>query len=170
MSAMPEVTTRLVPMTEAKLDEVMAIEQMAYSHPWTRGNFLDSLRSGYRAEVLLSTGLSDEKVIGYFVAMPGVEEMHLLNITVSPVCQGQGWGQILLQAVVERSRQCLAQWLWLEVRASNLRALSIYQRFGFRRVGERKGYYPLSTGQREDAIVMSLLLTAPARGASRSAP
>jgi ribosomal-protein-alanine N-acetyltransferase len=170
MSALPNTPTRLSPMTEGWLDEVMAIEQTAYSHPWTRGNFLDSLRSGYRAEVLLSQLSSTEEVIGYFVAMQGVDEMHLLNITVAPVCQGQGWGRVLLQSVVEASQASHAQCLWLEVRASNARALSVYERFGFRRVGERKRYYPLSAEQREDAIVMSLMLGPLPTTALRSSP
>lgn len=170
MSALPNTPTRLSPMTEGWLDEVMAIEQTAYSHPWTRGNFLDSLRSGYRAEVLLNQLSPTEEVIGYFVAMQGVDEMHLLNITVAPVCQGQGWGRVLLQSVVDASRACHAQCLWLEVRASNARALSVYERFGFRRVGERKRYYPLSAEQREDAIVMSLMLGTLRTTALRSSP
>ena len=96
--------------------------------------------------------------------------MHLLNITVAPVCQGQGWGRVLLQSVVDASQACHAQCLWLEVRASNARALSVYERFGFRRVGERKRYYPLSAEQREDAIVMSLMLGTPPTTALRSSP
>jgi [ribosomal protein S18]-alanine N-acetyltransferase len=51
-----------------------------------------------------------------------------------------------------------AQWLWLEVRVSNARALRIYECHGYRRVGERKGYYPAAHGRREDAVVMSLKL------------
>jgi [ribosomal protein S18]-alanine N-acetyltransferase len=51
-----------------------------------------------------------------------------------------------------------AQWLWLEVRVSNPRALQIYEAHGFRRVGLRKAYYPAADGQREDAVVMSLKL------------
>ena len=64
------------------------------------------------------------------------------------------------------SRQRQAQWLWLEVRASNARAMAVYQRLGFKRVGTRKAYYPLSPGQREDAVVMSLLLRATGIGST----
>src|SRR3954453_13622515 len=83
------------PMTEAHLDAVVAIERRAYDHPWTRGNFADSLRSGYQAQLLAA----DEVVLGYFVAMKGVDEVHLLNITVAPVHQGQGWGRVMLDAL-----------------------------------------------------------------------
>jgi ribosomal-protein-alanine N-acetyltransferase len=142
------------PLTEARLDEVVAIEARAYEHPWTRGNFVDSLRSGYQAQLLGAEG----KVIGYFVAMMGVDEVHLLNITVAPEFQGQGWGRVLLDALALWARGQGAQWLWLEVRASNARAQRIYEHHGYRRVGERKGYYPARLGKREDAVVMSLPL------------
>lgn len=141
------------PMTEARLDDVVAIERRAYAHPWTRGNFADSLRSGYQAQLLGGGGV----VIGYFVAMRGVDEVHLLNITVDPPFQGQGWGRVLLDAVALWARAQGAQWLWLEVRRSNVRAQQVYLRYGYRRVGERKHYYP-ADGGREDAIVMSYKL------------
>ena len=145
---------RFEPLVEARLDEIVAIETRAYEHPWSRGNFADSLRSGYQAQVLVG----GTTVLGYFVAMKGVDEVHLLNITVAPEHQSQGWGRLILDAIALWARGQGAQWLWLEVRVSNARAQHIYERHGYRRVGERKGYYPAAHGQREDAIVMSLKL------------
>lgn len=145
---------RFEPLTEEQVDEVVAIESRAYGHPWTRGNFSDSLRSGYEARTLVA----GDTLIGYFVAMKGVDEVHLLNLTVVPEHQSQGWGQLMLDAVGLWARGQGAQWLWLEVRASNERAQRLYERHGMRRVGERKGYYPAGPAQREDAIVMSLHL------------
>lgn len=141
------------PMTETQLDAVMAVEREAYAHPWTRGNFADSIRSGYQAQMLCA----GPTLLGYFVAMKGVDEVHLLNITVAPPYQGQGWGRVMLDALAQWSRGQSAQWLWLEVRTSNQRAQQVYLRYGFRRVGERRAYYPADHG-REDAIVMSLRL------------
>jgi ribosomal-protein-alanine N-acetyltransferase len=156
MSALPELTgeARFEPMTEAWLTAVVAIEQQAYTHPWTRRNFQDALASGYQAQVLLG----DTEVLGYFVAMKGVEEVHLLNITVAQAHQRRGWARVMLDALCIWARGQHAQWLWLEVRVSNLRAFQIYAAYGFRRVGVRKGYYPESAFKREDAIVMSLQL------------
>jgi len=148
------VEAQFEPLTEDRLDAIVAIEAAAYEHPWTRGNFVDSLHSGYQAQMLGANGV----VIGYFVAMMGVDEVHLLNITVAPAWQGQGWGRVLLDALALWARGQGAQWLWLEVRASNARAQRIYEHHGYRRVGERKGYYPAGFGRREDAIVMSLKL------------
>jgi ribosomal-protein-alanine N-acetyltransferase len=142
------------PMTEGRLDQVLPIERGAYDHPWSAGNFADSLNSGYEAQLLCA----GDEVLGYFVAMKGVDEVHLLNLTVAPAWQGQGWGRLMLDALATWSRGQGAQWLWLEVRVSNARAQKVYERHGFRRVGERKGYYPAAQGGREDAIVMSLKL------------
>ena len=148
------VEAQFEPMTDAWLDAVAATEASAYDHPWTRGNFADSLQSGYQAQVLT---LGSE-LLGYFVAMLGVDEVHLLNLTVAPERQGQGWGRLMLDALALWARGRSAQWLWLEVRAGNERAQRIYERHGYRRVGERRGYYPATCGQREDAVVMSMKL------------
>lgn len=148
------VEAEFEPLTEERLDEVMAVERTAYDHPWTRGNFVDALRSGYQAQVLGADGV----LLGYFVAMKGVDEVHLLNLTVAPEHQRQGWGRVMLDALALWSRSQGAQWLWLEVRISNARAQRMYERHGYRRVGERKNYYPAAQGGREDAVVMSLKL------------
>ena len=100
----------------------------------------------------------DDHLLGYFVAMEGVQEVHLLNITVAPEHQRQGWARLMLDALCVWSRGRGAQWLWLEVRKSNTRAADVYRRYGFKQVGERKNYYPDRQGKREDALVMSLPL------------
>lgn len=145
------------PMVSRDVDEVVALEATAYSFPWTRGNFIDSLASGYLAELLYQTGAGQGELLAYFVAMVGVDELHLLNITVSPAWQGRGLGSELLDTVRALGRERSLAKLWLEVRESNHRARSLYRRQGFAEVGLRRGYYPAASG-REDAIVMSLPL------------
>lgn len=145
---------RFEPLLADRLDEVMRVEERAYALPWSRANFLDALHSGYQAQMLMAGG----QLLGYFVAMKGVDEVHLLNITVAPEYQRQGWSRVLLEALSIWSRGDGAQWLWLEVRVGNARAIHVYEAHGYRRVGLRKGYYPAGQGQREDAIVMSLRL------------
>jgi ribosomal-protein-alanine N-acetyltransferase len=142
------------PMFANRLEEVMHIEQRAYAHPWSRANFLDALHSGYEAQLLVRDG----EMLGYFVAMKGVDEVHLLNITVSPDVQRQGWAHYMLNALDHWARSQGALWIWLEVRAGNFRAKRVYERHGYRQVGERRQYYPSSSGRREDALVMSLKL------------
>jgi len=145
-------------MTSAWFDTVLRVEQGAYDHPWSQGNFSDSLQAGYQALLLTAGPEAQAELLGYFVAMKGVDEVHLLNITVAPVHQRQGWARVMLDALVIWSRGQGAQWLWLEVRVSNARARAVYERYGFRHVGTRRLYYPAVDGQREDAVVMSLAL------------
>src|SRR5665811_2008508 len=96
------------PITLENLAGIMPIEQDVYSHPWSAGNFADSLRAGYQAQQLVAQG----QVIGYFVAMKGVDEVHLLNLTVAAAFQRQGWAQVLLDALALWSRGQGAMWLW----------------------------------------------------------
>jgi [ribosomal protein S18]-alanine N-acetyltransferase len=166
----PERRIEFVPMLESDLDGVQAVESQAYAHPWSRRHFQDSLRAGYPAMLLLAETLPGEAVhppradgrvlLGYMVAMPGVEEVHLLNITVAVAHQRQGWARFMLDALALWSRGQGAQWLWLEVRQGNAPARGLYERCGFAQVGLRKGYYPASHFKREDAVVMSLNLVA----------
>ena len=155
------VEAQLEPMTAGWLSEVARVEHSAYRHPWTMGNFNDSLNSGYMAQLLTAGVAPSATLLGYFVAMKGVDETHLLNLTVAPAHQRQGWARVMLDALALWSRGQNAQWLWLEVRASNNHAKAVYQHCGFREVGLRKGYYPAGgslLSPREDAIVMSLKL------------
>ncbi len=148
------VTGSLRTMSMFDVDSVCAVEARCYSHPWSRGNFVDSLTSGYLAQVLESP---QGEMLGYFVAMQGVDEMHLLNIAVSPDFQSAGLGRQMLKALELQALERQLHMVWLEVRRSNMRAQSLYKRLGFVEVGLRKGYYP-AVLRREDAVVMRLSL------------
>lgn len=142
--------TVLAPMLAPWLDRVLAIEQRAWEHPWKQAHFVDALQSGYQAQLLLQHGT----VLGYFVALQGVDEVHLLNITVAPEHQGRGHSHVLMRALHDWARALRAQHVWLEVRVGNGRAIRLYERHGYREVGRRKDYYPARDGAREDALVM----------------
>jgi ribosomal-protein-alanine N-acetyltransferase len=154
---MRQVEARFEPLTVDHLDAVLKVEKEAYAKPWSSSNFVDSLNSGYEAQMLLG----GDTLLGYFVAMKGVDEVHLLNITVAPVYQRQGWAHVMLDALAIWAQGQRADWLWLEVRVGNLRAIEVYEAQGFAQVGLRKKYYPAVNGLREDAIVMSRSLRAP---------
>ena len=167
MSALPldpPATASLarVPMHLAHLGPVLAIEQVVYAFPWSHGNFVDSLAAGHQAHVLRA---ADGALAGYSVAMVGVQEMHLLNLTVSPPWQRRGLAIAMLDALVAQCRQQGSEALWLEVRVSNERARAVYARYGFAEVGLRRGYYPAPAGRREDACVMRLGVGPAAAGA-----
>jgi len=143
------------PMQDSDIDEVVALEERVYPYPWTRGNFADSLASGYHAWVLRNQAM---QLMGYFLVMQMVDEAHLLNVAVAQEWQGQGLGRFLLNQSVACARGLGMESMLLEVRPSNERALDLYQRYGFEQIGRRKGYYPAGGQLREDAIVMRYML------------
>ena len=153
MSARLDSLPKLRPMRATDLDGIMEIEPVIYSHPWTRGNFDDSMRVGYSCWVVDCGG----GVAGYGVLMIGVREAHLLNLSIAPQWQGRGLGRSLLEHFVRIGRDSDAQQMFLEVRPSNTSARRFYADFGFRDISVRRGYYP-AAGGREDAILMGLML------------
>ena len=143
----------LAPMREQDLVEVMLIEEAIYSHPWTRGNFGDSLVAGYECR----TWRVDAQLVGYFVLMVAAGEAHLLNLSIAPDWQRQGHGSALLREAIGIATARGARSIFLEVRPTNAGAQALYTRFGFRRIAVRRGYYPAQSG-REDALVLTLPL------------
>ena len=153
MSAVLKDLPQLAAMRERDLGDVMTIESAIYTHPWTRGNFADSLRAGYECRVLRLGA----ELIGYFVLMVGAGEAHLLNLSVGAAHQRRGHGSMLLQEAAAIGKKLGARSLFLEVRPSNRAAQALYTRFGFHKAGVRRGYYP-AHGGREDALVLTLPL------------
>jgi [ribosomal protein S18]-alanine N-acetyltransferase len=151
MSALLSPAPVFRPMRAADLDEVLAIEQGIYSHPWTMGHFRDSLHAGYSCWVMECGG----QLAGYGVLMIGVGEAHLLNLSVAADWQGQGLGRSLLHHFIAIARGSEARRIFLEVRPSNEAARWLYADIGFRELYVRRGYYPAEAG-REDAILMGL--------------
>lgn len=150
MSAVLQPEVEMLPMTEKDLDEILRIEYRVYSHPWSRGNFADSIGSGYSCWVCRIGG----ELVGYFVLMMVVDEAHLLNISVAEKRQGLGFGARLLRQAMATAQRAGATTMLLEVRPSNEKALALYRHFGFRQLGVRRGYYP-APGGREDALVLT---------------
>jgi len=153
MSAVLRFEPRFEPMREPDLAAVLAIENAVYTHPWSRGNFLDSLRAGY--ECRLYRAGSD--LLGYFILLPAAGEAHLLNLSVAAAHQRRGHGTALLAEVIRVARAHQSRTVFLEVRESNRGAQALYLGFGFRRIALRRDYYPAGE-RREDAIVLSLAL------------
>ena len=145
----------LLPMAVQMLDAVMGIEGRAYPFPWSRANFVDSIAAGHLTHCLVAP---DGELLGYQVAMAGFEEWHLLNVTISPDHEGRGLATQLLHRLIDHARSTGAEWLWLEVRPSNVRARRLYAHLGFAEIGVRRGYYPDAAGRREDALVLRLPL------------
>ena len=136
------------------LDAVMAIERRIYQHPWTRGNFADSLEAGYHCWIVECCGAN----AGYSVIMIAAGEAHLLNLSIAAEWQRRGLGAALLRFIVKLARDYAASRIYLEVRPSNIPGRVLYARAGFAEIGLRRGYYPADSG-REDAVMLALDLT-----------
>lgn len=142
-------------MRASDLEEVVRIECASYPYPWSRRMFMDCHDAGYRCLVLEAGG----KLAGYGITMLGYREVHLLNLCVRAELRGRGYARTLLERLLCLAREGEAAVALLEVRPSNLDALRLYERAGFARIGERRGYYPAEDG-REDALVLSKPLVA----------
>ena len=153
MSALLDMLPRYRRMTASDLDAVMAIEQSIYTHPWTPGNFADSLNAGYHCWIA-ECGAA---IAGYTVVAVAAEEAHLLNLSIAGPLQRRGLGRELLVFVLKLARDYGARSILLEVRPSNTAARALYGAAGFGEIGIRKGYYPALEGK-EDAVVLQLLL------------
>ena len=154
MSAQLDALPRYRRMTAADLDAVVAIEQAAYPHPWTRGNFSDSLEAGYHGWILECAG----EIAGYMIVMIAAGEAHLLNLTVGAPWQRRGLGRELLAFALKLARDYGAQKVFLEVRPSNSAARALYTSAGFSEITVRRDYYPAGAA-REDAILLELSLS-----------
>jgi ribosomal-protein-alanine N-acetyltransferase len=150
MTVAQEARMAFEPMREADVDAVTAAESCSYEFPWTRGNFLDSLRAGH-SMWLCREG---DALVGYAVMMMALDDAQLLNITILPEWRRQGLGGALLEHLCEIARGHGGARMLLEVRPGNAPGLALYRRFGFAPIGRRKGYYP-GHGGRVDAIVMA---------------
>ncbi|MFD2229262.1 ribosomal protein S18-alanine N-acetyltransferase [Alkalimarinus sediminis] len=137
-------------MLVSDLGSVLTVERSAYSHPWTEGNFRDSLEGNDEVWLLES----NDKLLGHGVISVAVGEAHLLNICVANHSQRQGLGRYILHHLLTRSELLGAGIMFLEVRESNSPALALYQSERFEQIGVRKNYYPLGS-ERENALVMS---------------
>ena len=145
---------RFEPMLASDLEAVALIENEIYPFPWTRGNFQDALSAGYSSWMLLGPR---REILAYSIVMIAIDEAHLLNLSVARGYQRSGFGWRMLEWMAQRAREYGARSMLLEVRPSNLDALRLYARYGFVRIGLRRGYYP-AFGGREDAIVMRIAL------------
>jgi [ribosomal protein S18]-alanine N-acetyltransferase len=153
MSAQLQEMPRIRRMLLTDLDAVVAIEREVFLFPWTRGNFSDSIDSGYQCLVLEQ----GDHLFGYGVMIIGPEEAHLLTLSIAAGSQRKGCGESLLRHFIHVAKEQRARSLFLDVRESNHAAARLYERIGFKQIAKRKDYYP-AMGGREDSLVMELML------------
>ncbi len=140
------------------LSDILAIEQVTHGHPWKESHFISSINSSHQCRIVLQ----QSKIVAYIITSTAADEAELLNITVAPEFQRQGIAQQLLCMTCELFNSDTHKnihTLFLEVRESNLPAISLYEGIGFNEVGVRANYYPAeksaSKNSREDAVIMA---------------
>jgi ribosomal-protein-alanine N-acetyltransferase len=141
-------------MRPEDLDEVLAIERASFTMPWSRGAFLYEIQQNRVARCWVARD-DDTRVVGYLCLWEVADEVHITNVAVRPDARRHGIARSLLGTVLDDAHARGFKTVVLEVRPSNTHALALYESFGFRVVGRRRGYY-YDTG--EDALVMEVAL------------
>jgi [ribosomal protein S18]-alanine N-acetyltransferase len=139
-------------MTKQDILAVMEIEKAEYPFPWTEGIMKDCLSTANYHGFLLK---EDELIIGYAMISVAVSECNILNICIKSKYQKNGYGKKLLEFLIGEAKELKAKQIYLEVRASNKVAISLYQSIGFNEMGLRKNYYP-ANNKREDAYLFAM--------------
>jgi ribosomal-protein-alanine N-acetyltransferase len=153
ISPIPHILARTRTMVHDDLSQVSDIERRSYDFPWSHGVFRDCLLAGYTC-IVLERG---DSVAGYGILSVAAGEAHVLNICVDPDYRRLGYGDQLLEELLARARAASVKEVFLEVRPSNVNALSLYRKKGFRQIAHRRAYYQARYG-REDAAVLSLVV------------
>ncbi|MGL4249986.1 MAG: ribosomal protein S18-alanine N-acetyltransferase [Aeromonas sp.] len=140
------------PLVEADFDLVYPIEQAAHQEPWSQANLISCFGPRYLNTLMLLDG----QPAGFYISDLVAGDSSLMNICVHPTYQGKGLGRTLLQHYLNHSKQHGAEACFLEVRAGNQTAITLYESAGFAEYCRRADYYG-SGNEREDAVLMSRL-------------
>ncbi len=139
-------------MTPNDLDQVMEIEKQVFTLPWSRESYAGELNNSFANYLVVDVA---GKVASYGGIWVVFREAHITNIAVHPEHQGLGYGKSLMLGLEQVARQKKAEYVYLEVRPSNIKALNLYEGIGYGQSGTRTAYY---TDNNEDAIIMSKIL------------
>lgn len=137
-------------MTAAHLDGVCRLEQMCFAHPWSRQSLEAELKNDHS---LFYAATENGAVLGYIGMSYVLDEGYIYNVAVDEAARNKGVGSALIQTLVNHCKRESFAFLTLEVRESNAEARSLYGKFGFVKVGERKNYY---SDPCENAVLMTL--------------
>lgn len=139
-------------MTESDITEIAELEKDCFSEPWSENSLRDELTNGTARFYVLRDG---EKLLGYIGANNICNEVYITNVAVNGNCRGKGYGKILVNHLIKQSETERAFFITLEVRKSNENAIKLYEKCGFKLIGERKNFYSKPT---EDALIYTYYL------------
>ena len=144
------LTITIKPMEKSDVDDVIELEKSAYGdHHWSKGSFLSELSN--ELAKYFSAFNQDGKLVGYCGIWQILEEAHITNIAVSPEYRRKHIGEALLKKIIDTCYSNMVKYITLEVRVSNTPAIGLYEKYGFKSFGTRKGYYQ---DNNEDALIM----------------
>ena len=128
---------KIVPMTEAHIDEAVKAEEICFSVPLTKEGFERELKNE-NSHYLVAAG---EKVLGYIGVHEIAGEAYIHNIAVLPEYRRAGIGRAMLESACDGARERGCEFITLEVRQSNAPAIALYEKCGFAKAGVRKNFY-----------------------------
>lgn len=143
------MSVKIVPMTADHLDEIAALERACFSRPWTKEMLKEELDNACAAFLVAE---DNGKVVGYAGLQVVLDEGYIANVAVDPDYRRRGIASKLMQVYIDFAQANKLAFLTLEVRPSNMAAIILYGRLGFRSVGRRKNYYE---HPKEDCIIMT---------------
>lgn len=147
MQVVPRLS--IEPMRHDDIGSVQVIERDIFPSPWPKSAYAVELSQNRQASYIVLR--QDGQLVGYAGLWRVAHEAHVTTIGVRAQDQGKGFGKALFAALVQRAYAMGAHWITLEVRSGNLHAMRLYERFGFKAIGRRRGYY---TDNGEDAVIM----------------
>ncbi|MCX7711027.1 MAG: ribosomal protein S18-alanine N-acetyltransferase [Clostridia bacterium] len=136
-------------MSIEHVDEVMVVENLSFSIPWSKNAFIEEVTKNKFA-IYYTAGV-EGKIVGYAGMWQVFDEGHITNIAVHPEFRTSGVGSALLEKLIDTAKKRGITRMTLEVRRSNLAAQGLYEKYGFAVGGIRKAYY---ADTNEDALIM----------------
>lgn len=143
-------TVKILPMQKSDIDNVLKIEEVAYGdHHWSKDSFYGEL-SNELAHYYCAFDLKDN-LLGYAGSWLILDEAHITTIAIAPEYRRKKIGEALVTKILDSCYENEIKYITLEVRVSNIPAISLYEKYGFKSLGSRKGYYQ---NNNEDALIM----------------
>ena len=139
---------RFTEMKAEHVSQVAALEKLCFADPWSEKSIASELSNIWSYWVV---ALWDDRVIGYIGSQSSFDETDVMNVAVHPDFRRKGIAEALVNALVENLQKMGSRCLTLEVRASNVPAITLYEKLGFSEIGRRKNYY---RNPREDALIL----------------
>lgn len=139
---------KIIPMTDAHVDAVAALEAICFADPWSANSVASELTNPLSCWLV---ALEADTVVGYIGSQTVMGETDMMNVAVHPDHRRKGIAVSLIHALVQKLKECESHCLTLEVRASNAPAIALYEKLGFTEAGRRRNYY---RNPKEDALIL----------------